>query len=102
MFHLLLLEKFLILEWICKIKGEENYSPTLSFKMRTPVVAAEELRDGFKRIFYIVLKMMSLKGKRILIDEIEIGIHYSKMKDFWINILKVGKELDVQLFATTH
>lgn len=58
--------------------------------------------DGFKRIFYIVLKMLSLKGKRILIDEIEIGIHYSKMKDFWVNIMKVCKELDVQLFATTH
>lgn len=60
------------------------------------------LGDGFKRIFYIVLKAISLKGKRILIDEIEIGIHYSKMKDFWINIMKVCKELDVQLFATTH
>ena len=58
--------------------------------------------DGFKRIFYIVLKMLSLRGKRILIDEIEIGVHYSKMKDFWVNIFKVCKELDVQLFATTH
>ena len=58
--------------------------------------------DGFKRIFYIVLKMLSLKGKRILIDEIEIGIHHTKIKDFWINIFKVAKELDVQVFATTH
>ena len=24
------------------------------------------------------------------------------MKDFWVNIMKVCKELDVQLFATTH
>ena len=60
------------------------------------------LGDGFKRIFYIALKALSLKGKRILIDEIEIGIHYSKMKDFWVNIFNICKELDVQLFATTH
>lgn len=60
------------------------------------------LGDGFKRIFYIILKALSLKGKRILIDEIEIGIHHSKMKDFWVNIMKVCKELDIQLFATTH
>ena len=58
--------------------------------------------DGFKSIFYIILKMLSLKGKRILIDEIEIGIHHTKIKDFWINIFKVAKELDVQVFATTH
>ena len=58
--------------------------------------------DGFKRIFYIILKMLSLTGKRILIDEIEIGIHHTKIKDFWVNIFKVAKELDVQVFATTH
>ena len=58
--------------------------------------------DGFKRIFYIILKMLSLKGKRILIDEIEIGIHHTKIKDFWVNIFKIAKELDVQVFATTH
>ena len=58
--------------------------------------------DGFKRIFYIILKMLSLKDKRILIDEIEIGIHHTKIKDFWVNIFKVAKELDVQVFATTH
>lgn len=58
--------------------------------------------DGFKRIFYIVLKILSLKGKRIMIDEIEIGLHHSKIKDFWVNIMKVCTELNVQLFATTH
>jgi AAA15 family ATPase/GTPase len=58
--------------------------------------------DGFKRIFYIILKMLSLKGKRIMIDEIEIGIHHSKILDFWKKILNICKELDVQLFATTH
>ena len=31
-----------------------------------------------------------------------LWVLYSKQKDFWINILKVCEELDVQLFATTH
>ena len=74
----------------------------ISFENNDEFVPLNFLGDGFKRIFYIVLKAISLKGKRILIDEIEIGIHYSKMKYFWINIMKVCKELDVQLFATTH
>jgi AAA15 family ATPase/GTPase len=74
----------------------------ISFDDEEDFIKLNALGDGFKRIFYIILKTISLKGKRILIDEIEIGIHYSKMKDFWINIMKVCKELDVQLFATTH
>jgi AAA15 family ATPase/GTPase len=74
----------------------------ISFEDKDEFVPLNFLGDGFKRIFYIVLKTLSLKGKRIMIDEIEIGIHHSKMKDFWVNIMKVCKELDVQLFATTH
>jgi AAA15 family ATPase/GTPase len=92
---------------IVDIELRENFEDLksvflISFEDKDEFVPLNFLGDGFKRIFYIVLKALSLKGKRILIDEIEIGIHYSKMKDFWINIMRVCKELDVQLFATTH
>lgn len=58
--------------------------------------------DGFRRLFYIVLKILSLKGRRIMIDEIDSGVHYSKQKDFLKNIIEICKMLDIQLFATTH
>lgn len=58
--------------------------------------------DGFIKTFRIILELLLCESKFICIDEIEIGIHHSKMKDFWTNIFKVCKELDVQLFATTH
>ncbi len=38
----------------------------------------------------------------LLIDEIENGIHYSAHYDFWKNIFKLSKELNVQIFATTQ
>ena len=92
---------------IIDIELRENFEDLksvflISFEDKDEFVPLNFLGDGFKRIFYIILKTISLKGKRIMIDEIEIGIHYSKMKDFWVNIFKVCKELDVQLFATTH
>lgn len=92
---------------IVDIELRENFEDLksiflISFEDKDEFVPLNFLGDGFRRIFYIVLKALSLKRKRILIDEIEIGIHYSKMKNFWINIMKVCKELDVQLFATTH
>ncbi|GGG58042.1 AAA family ATPase [Epilithonimonas arachidiradicis] len=74
----------------------------LSFKDKDEFVPVNYLGDGFKRIFYIILKVLSLKGERIMIDEIETGIHHSRQKYFWINILKICNELNVQLFATTH
>jgi AAA15 family ATPase/GTPase len=92
---------------IIDIELRENFDDLksvflISFEDKDEFIPLNHLGDGFKRIFYIVLKTISLRGKRIMIDEIEIGIHYTKLKDFWVNIIKICKELDVQLFATTH
>lgn len=92
---------------IVDIELRENFEDLksvflISYEDKDEFIPLNFLGDGFKRIFYIALKALSLKGKRILIDEIEIGIHYSKMKDFWVNIFKICNELDIQLFATTH
>jgi len=38
----------------------------------------------------------------LLIDEIENGIHYTAHEEFWQHIFKLSKELNVQVFATTH
>ena len=38
----------------------------------------------------------------LLIDEIENGLHYTAHHDFWKSIFKLSKELNVQVFATTH
>ena len=37
-----------------------------------------------------------------MIDEVDTGVHYSRMKSFWAIILKVAEANDVQLFVTTH
>jgi AAA15 family ATPase/GTPase len=38
----------------------------------------------------------------LLIDEIENGIHYTAHEEFWQHLFKLCKELNVQVFATTH
>jgi AAA15 family ATPase/GTPase len=38
----------------------------------------------------------------LLIDEVENGIHYTAHQYLWENIFKLSKELNVQVFATTH
>lgn len=58
--------------------------------------------DGTISMFRAVIFIMLYKNHRLMIDEIDAGIHYSRMKDYWKVILQSAKENDVQLFTTTH
>jgi AAA15 family ATPase/GTPase len=57
---------------------------------------------GLKRVLNIVMSIVNSKGGIVLIDEIENGIHYSIMPKLWEVIIKLTKQYDCQLFATTH
>lgn len=38
----------------------------------------------------------------LLIDEVESGIHYSALADYWTTLFRLARELGVQIVATTH
>lgn len=62
-----------------------------------------EYGEGFIRCLYMIISILSNKdNSKIVIDEIDTGIHHSKMIEVWIVILRLCKELKIQLFATTH
>lgn len=58
--------------------------------------------DGVLKLVRILLGIIDAKGKRLMIDEIETGIHFSRLKEFWKTVITLCKKYDVQLFATTH
>ena len=58
--------------------------------------------DGVVKLTRILLEILMAKGKRLMIDEIETGIHFSRLKDFWKTVITLCEKYDVQLFATTH
>lgn len=58
--------------------------------------------DGANKLFRILVQIVLQKGKRILIDEIDAGIHYSHFSSFWKIIIDVARKNNVQVFATTH
>jgi AAA15 family ATPase/GTPase len=74
----------------------------VSTKKKKEYHPVNEYGDGFMRILTILFELLYNENKSFYIDEIEVGIHHSKLRNFWINILQVCKELNVQLFATTH
>ncbi len=58
--------------------------------------------DGTNKLFRYLLELELCENKRLMIDEIDAGIHYSRMKSFVKNILQIAKNKNVQIFATTH
>jgi AAA15 family ATPase/GTPase len=61
-----------------------------------------EYGEGFIRCLHFVFLILANQSSRICIDEIDTGIHYTKLKNNWIVIFNLCKQLKVQLFATTH
>jgi len=58
--------------------------------------------DGVRRLLHIALKLASVRGGIFLIDELESAIHTEALQNSFSWLVKWCKEMDVQLFATTH
>mgnify|MGYP000518187346 CR=1 FL=1 len=65
-------------------------------------VPLNSLGDGMLRILQLVLKVFSAKGGFLLIDEFENGLHYSVQEKVWSLLFQLSKDLNIQIFATTH
>ena len=58
--------------------------------------------DGVNRILTIILSMINCKGGTLLIDEFENGLHYTTLCQLWKMIFRLAKQLDIQVFVTSH
>lgn len=73
------------------------------FKDSDRSVKLSELGFGSNRIVLILSFILSHpKNSIIYIDEIDIGVHYSLQEKFWDVIYFLSKQLEIQIFATTH
>lgn len=62
----------------------------------------EQLGGGMTRLFNYNTILYSTESDLTCIDEIENGIHYSILPEFWSGIKSTSENLNVQIFATTH
>lgn len=58
--------------------------------------------EGMNRLLGIALALVNCRNGILLIDEIESGLHYSVLPDVWRLVLRTAKDLNVQVFTTTH
>jgi AAA15 family ATPase/GTPase len=89
---------------IKKIELIKEYE--LAFRKNDFTVYLEDLGNGFKKFFDILLTI-DLASKNnvptlLCIDEIDNGLYHDKQDVFWEQIGKLCEEKNIQLFATTH
>ncbi len=74
----------------------------LRLKSPTQVRTLKSMGEGVTRLLQFSLLAFTAKGGYLLIDEFENGLHYSIQEEIWEKLFKLTKELDIQVFATTH
>lgn len=65
-------------------------------------ISLSSLGEGMNRLASLILAMGETAQGVIFIDEIENGLHYAIQKKVWEVIGQIARDLDIQLFATTH
>jgi predicted ATP-dependent endonuclease of OLD family len=93
------------IEYVNFVGTSENSGmryPIASNRDSSKRVALKSYGEGMTRLLGISLALVQCRNGMLLIDEIESGLHYSVLPDVWKLIFKTAKDLNVQVFATTH
>lgn len=82
--------------------SEQGFIPFVLLEGENSRVRLSSMGDGINRILTIILSLINCKGGIFLLDEFENGLHYSVQSKLWDIIFELAKNLDVQVFVTTH
>ena len=81
---------------------ENVHRAIVKTKNQKETLPLQSMGDGMNRILTIILALVNAGDGYLLIDEFENGLHHTVQEDLWKIIFKLAKELNVQVFATTH
>lgn len=65
-------------------------------------VPLKNFGEGMNRLLTIALGLVSAENDMLLIDEIDLGLHHSVQHLLWEIVFQKARDLNVQVFATTH
>lgn len=71
----------------------------VGMKRKIPVAF---LGEGMSRLLSIILAIATAKNGIVLIDEVDAGIHHSRMSKVWEGICAAAQTFNCQIIATTH
>jgi predicted ATPase len=83
-------------------RDDRKRLPVVLFHNSQERIPLKNLGDGTTRLFHIVLALVNAKGGPLLVDEFENGLHWAIHLKIWRSVFQLAKDLNVQVFATTH
>ncbi len=98
----LLLPKLYRIDFIGYPNGSKERVPVVRIKDEKERVPLKSLGEGMTRLLGLSLALVQCQNGMLFVDEIEGGLHYSALLEVWKLIFKTAKDLNVQVFATTH
>ena len=85
-----------------QVRGKEQSFLRITLKNPKQSLISSELGEGTNRYIEILSVLLKNSNGIVLIDEIENGIHYTKLYDIWKAIIEIVQKENIQLFVTTH
>ncbi len=79
-----------------------NRAPIVKLRGQNTPIPLQNMGEGLNRMLGIALALAHARGGLALIDEFESGLHYSVLTDLWRLVFRLAKQLDIQVWATTH
>lgn len=67
-----------------------------------PMLPFTQLGQAFARTLQVYCEIFAKRPNILLVDEIESGLYFGGLEDYWKGLMAVLEDQDVQLFATTH
>ena len=98
--YLKLLDKDI--EWIEPQLLDDEMLLRINLKNPDRSLVSSELGEGTNRYIEILASLLSSSNSTVFIDEVENGIHYTKLYDIWKAIIEIVQKENIQLFVTTH
>jgi ABC-type lipoprotein export system ATPase subunit len=90
------------LEWIEPQLLDDEMLLRINLKNPERSLVSSELGEGTNRYIEILATLLSNSNGTVFIDEVENGIHYTKLYDVWKAIIEIVQKEEIQLFVTTH
>lgn len=67
-----------------------------------PMLPFTQLGQAFGRTLQVYCEIFAKRPDILLVDEIENGLYFEGLEDYWKGLMAILEDQDVQLFATTH
>lgn len=95
-----------IVQSSANLLSPEKLVPIVRLRGNPEPVVLRSLGEGMVHLFQLGLALANAAqvglSSFLLVDEIENGLHYSVHEDLWRFVFRSARELNVQVFATTH